>query len=802
MPDNSANFEIIFKTIADQTGITAMKDSLESLNGKLQSIGRGLNEALALVGLGLGIQKLNELADMAQKAREQQITFTNAVLRSKDGSQGLVETLNNLNEVLDKTTGTNRETSQAIEQQLATTRLSGDQITRLTPAIINFAAATNQSATSLADVLSRRLRGAIDDNDLSLQKFGITAKNTEGIIAQVGAIGGDTAAKLFEASGGIKQYDSAVHDLQLSVGRLVLLFKIPFLATFTAETESSRKTIEKSSQGFTEFGAKVTAVAATIASVLANLVGSFKAESVLIYEIAKLVPLGLELLVKGTLDIISKAIELAVVDTVTALDTMVSAAADAINRISGGAIKIDTSGLSQSLGDIATKAASTGKSIREALGGPELKARLDETLKAADDAYNKLDEIMKRPDVDAAKAVEAYKKYAAAIDALGKIGQRGSGVIAPGADTAGAEQAAADALTQAKYRLAAAQGTYEAELERTAALVEAGDISVSQADERARAAIQDYIAKLHEIQAELPGLIAQQERFGDARGVAELKLELIEIDKLLAKAQINLGNTTFFGKIHSQLTQLKNDWSDLGKQVGQFLVQQFTAFANTAGQAIAGLIFRTGNWKQAILQLGESFVAQLATMVIQTILARTVLSALNRAFGQADQQAVAAQGQAAAAAWAPGATAASIASYGAAAGAGLAAYLAAIGIGTAGTVAAAGVGGGLERGGYTFGREGQFAGFVHGEEFVFSAPAVRNVGRDLLESMHSVAVSSPSRDPGSSGGRAGGSSGRGGDIHIFNFTDMDALRKAYQRSGHSKKFIIDTVNGSGGNLRT
>src|SRR5205823_5476228 len=164
-------------------------------------------------------------------------------------------------------------------------------------------------------------------------------------------------------------------------------------------------------------------------------------------------------------------------------------------------------------------------------------------------------------------------------------------------------------------------------------------------------------------------------------------------------------------------------------------------------------------------------------------------------FGAASAAATKAEAKEAAAAWAPAATSASIASYGVAAGTGVIAYLAALGVGTAGAVAAS-AGGAFESGGWTGGREGQFAGFVHGEEVVFPAPRVRELGRDYLVNMALGSISKPSYER---GGFVGDYSASGAqqtpEIHIFNFTDPDKLRRAVMESDAAKKIIIDTVRG-------
>lgn len=356
------------------------------------------------------------------------------------------------------------------------------------------------------------------------------------------------------------------------------------------------------------------------------------------------------------------------------------------------------------------------------------------------------------------------------------------------------DKAATDALTQAKYQLAQAEESYKTELERVKLLEDTGAITGLQADEQRRKAAEQYLQTLRQIDAEMPRLIAQQQQAGNVKGVEELRLEWQRVHLEQLKTLDDIAKSTFWGKIGLQIRTLANQWADLGKQVGGFLTQQFQNFASTAGNAIGGLITHTTNWKQAIGQLVQSFISGLATMVIQWVLARTVLAALNKAFGQADASAANAQAASASAAWSSAAVSASIATYGAAAGAGLTAYLSALGIGTAAATASAGVGGaGFEGGGFTgYGRDGEPAGIVHRNEVVFPAPRVSALGKDWLVNLAVGSLSRPGYQAGGFVGSSGSTraSGRQQSVehHHFIFVDdFGAAVRAYQASPAGRK---------------
>ncbi|SRR6266496_619680 len=369
---------------------------------------------------------------------------------------------------------------------------------------------------------------------------------------------------------------------------------------------------------------------------------------------------------------------------------------------------------------------------------------------------------------------------------------RGAGAgEAGGADAA---KTATDALAASKERLAIAEEHYQVELERVSVLESSGAISSTQAMAQRRQAAAAALEQLQKLRPEILALQQAELRAGDTKGFLQLQLELERLDLQTLKLHADMASNTFFGQMRAGLVQLTNEWSNLGKQIGGFLTQQFQNFASGAANALTSLILRTGDWRQAIVSLAQSFVQSLLQMVIQWVLSRTIMSALNKAFGAADQAATAAQASAASAAWAPAGIAASIATSGVAAASGLAAYLGAIATGTATTVASSA--GGFAGGGFTGGVAGQFAGFVHGQEFVFSAPATRIIGREQLEGLHRVALTRPGYAQGGyvgGGATAGGSSWRSQQTHIYVLMDRKQLiREMATKAGH--KIIYDAIS--------
>lgn len=89
-------------------------------------------------------------------------------------------------------------------------------------------------------------------------------------------------------------------------------------------------------------------------------------------------------------------------------------------------------------------------------------------------------------------------------------------------------------------------------------------------------------------------------------------------------------------------------------------------------------------------------------------------------------------------------------------------------------------------------------------EHVMQIPAVDHYGQDTMDAINSLQVpinriklhdGGPVGSPGGGSPSGGGGGGLGASIHVFSFTDLEALRGAVINSDANKKFIVDTVSG-------
>lgn len=204
----------------------------------------------------------------------------------------------------------------------------------------------------------------------------------------------------------------------------------------------------------------------------------------------------------------------------------------------------------------------------------------------------------------------------------------------------------------------------------------------------------------------------------------------------------------------------QNDTSNAGP-LGDF----FGSIPDTAGEinealegiAAGGLQSVTDGLTDAILgfrsfgDVGRAVLQQVLAGLIKLGIQQLLLHTIGTTIGASATAANAALGAATAAAWAPAAAAVSLATFGANAGPASAAMASTYALSSA--LAAPK---GFEVGGWTgSGATNKPAGIVHGQEYVFDAPATRRIGVANLEAMRKGVRPSNARAA-QSGGRGGG----------------------------------------------
>jgi hypothetical protein len=193
------------------------------------------------------------------------------------------------------------------------------------------------------------------------------------------------------------------------------------------------------------------------------------------------------------------------------------------------------------------------------------------------------------------------------------------------------------------------------------------------ADDKDAAMLSLYLREMTTLQGQITAL--KSEAKNSALDPAQLEQVNQKLQQTVFEAQL-LG-LKVVGLQHPFTTELMN-WANSFGTASQQAAHALTGTLGTAingiSGAITGLIFHTGNWRQAVAQTAESIVQNLIQVGIQMLVTKALGTAV-RASTVAES---AVAGPSIAAAYAPAAAASSVASYGSSAIVGEAAALAAI----------------------------------------------------------------------------------------------------------------------------
>ena len=249
-------------------------------------------------------------------------------------------------------------------------------------------------------------------------------------------------------------------------------------------------------------------------------------------------------------------------------------------------------------------------------------------------------------------------------------------------------------------------------------------LTIDQKNAQLAVLIREEIAKLNEEIAIGQGLIA-----GGTLDPSTYEQVFQKVQQARAEVELLAQKTqtlNFGGGLQESLFSWVNSFGTAAQQIGKAITGSINTALDATADALTDVIFRTGDWRQTVLQAEKAIVSSLIKIGLQMIAQKVLGSFLTR-------QSTAEQTQANVSLL-PSATATAAAQSGATSGfnwvfAGIAAAAAiALIIGL--------LSGGFEKGGYTGpGGTRQIAGVVHGREFVQPKDTVDYYGLDVHEAM-------------------------------------------------------------------
>jgi hypothetical protein len=212
----------------------------------------------------------------------------------------------------------------------------------------------------------------------------------------------------------------------------------------------------------------------------------------------------------------------------------------------------------------------------------------------------------------------------------------------------------------------------------------------------------------------------------------------------------------------------------IGNQVQNVFTTAFTSIESNLNKVITG----TETWRKALTNITVSIESSILTafeqMGIKWITTQIMMAVQGKAIAGASAAAMLPIAAVESETWAAPATLATIASFGGAALAAPGEIMAAIAASQGLALASAG--------GFFPGDEGSVAGMFHGGEYVFSAPAVRNIGAENLDRAHTMAKSGAPAAPAAAAGMTQ-------SLHFHD--DRNAAFRAAMRDPANFRTIVD-----------
>jgi hypothetical protein len=301
--------------------------------------------------------------------------------------------------------------------------------------------------------------------------------------------------------------------------------------------------------------------------------------------------------------------------------------------------------------------------------------------------------------------------------------------------------------------------------------------------------------KWEEKQMLLAGNVAWLTQYqGKLEAIASNPLNPVAVNQKAASASGKAGNaiagaqgqldgmgpapTSFTQNFSADLTKLQNQWGTLQQSMASGLTGVINTGLTSVETNLEKLVMGTETWRKALLNIVTaiegSVVSSFIQMGVKWVATQVMMAVEGKATAASSAAAMLPIAMAESEIWAGPAALATIASWGGAAIAAPELVLASI----AATQGLAG----FSEGGYT----GK-GGIVHEEEFVFSAPAVRNIGVGNLERAHNMA-----KNPSSAPSQAVGSGGSGGPHFHFHNDFNEAFRAAHKNRAN-EKYLVDTA---------
>jgi hypothetical protein len=743
-------------TEAQTAGLRQMQAALEQFRGSLgglQGMLASLRGTLTAAFGGLALTALTRAAVAgAQQSAVAQAQLRQALLSTGQASEQAAAALVRQAQALERLTGQDDATVHAVQRILLSLGATIEQTQRLTPLVLDLAAAMGTDATTAARLLGQ----ALDGQATGLARYNITARNFDTLTDQLTRAFGGQARALQAARGPLGELAILQDQALKGLGQALLQTAAPALRSLNGALEALARTI--AAPGFAE-GLRATWHLLGSAALTAGILALGTALGRVYPQLAAFLSLWRQFGAASLAAAFTEA-QLAAAGLAARLAALVAAVDTLRNAWGAWQAEMAARGARAAAGDTLTEsrrvlereiAAAEAAQRLSTARAAEMRARLDTAFAGRQETVQRSvsagtgGATLLPPQTTRVRDLAAEHEALTAISrelrqihtTQDEIERRQLGEWLTGQMTRGVG-ALEEAFRRAGERVLALAEWRRALIEQVRGFSEIAE-RMDQAEAEREATRQRALAEYYRGVSQILEIEERREETARRRAEAEATLQSFH-------GQLGLQLQQEFGVVVDAQGRIQNLVAaarDAASTIAQTIGNAFRVI----GDQITKLILGTVTWGQALANIGRTILAQLVASIVNFFVTLAVRAMLTALLGTAITEAAAAS---AASAWAGPAILASTATYGTAPAVGTAALGAALAAAPA-IAAAASFAGGFARGGLVTGPGGPAEDRVLARlspgEFVIPATAVRRAGLPALEAIRQGLPPWPLRAP-------------------------------------------------------
>lgn len=223
-------------------GAAQVQRELQGVKGSFAAIGASLtslNGFLAAAGVSAVVAGMRSMMKNAEDGRVSLFRLRAALLGAGDGAEQFAEALSAQADSLEMLTGFAADSVRQSQSMLLSMGATVEQVQKLSPLVLDVAAAMGTDATAAA----KQLGSALDGQEISLGKLNIKARDFDDLLAQLNSRVRGQAAALMEARGPMQQMSIEFGRLSGAIGELLNKGGAPLFEFIAGTARAARQVL-------------------------------------------------------------------------------------------------------------------------------------------------------------------------------------------------------------------------------------------------------------------------------------------------------------------------------------------------------------------------------------------------------------------------------------------------------------------------------------------------------------------------------------------------------------------------------